>query len=87
MSNGDKMHEAFDAFFNALIAKLIRHGSVDQARFVESQRESWWLVWAASREALCITNPFPALMGDPDALWAREVTEKSLKAQGLKVVG
>lgn len=45
-----------------------------------------WEAWQASRKTLRITNPFPAQMGDPDALWAREVTEKSLKAQGLKVV-
>jgi len=46
-----------------------------------------WEAWQASRKTLRITNPFPAQMGDPDALWAREVAEKSLRAQGLKVVG
>ncbi|MDH0640170.1 hypothetical protein N5D52_24895 [Pseudomonas sp. GD03860] len=46
-----------------------------------------WEAWQASRETLRITNPFPAQMGDPDALWARDVAEKSLRAQGLKVVG
>lgn len=45
-----------------------------------------WESWRASRETLRITNPFPAQMGDPDALWAREAAEKSLRAQGLKVV-
>ncbi|QZI72872.1 hypothetical protein K5F93_11900 [Pseudomonas protegens] len=49
--------------------------------------ESFRLGWKASRKTLRITNPFPAQMGDPDALWAREVAEKSLRAQGLKVVG
>jgi hypothetical protein len=46
-----------------------------------------WEAWQASRETLRINNPFPAQMGDPDALWAREVAEKSLRDQGLKVVG
>ncbi|MDU8358005.1 hypothetical protein [Pseudomonas syringae group sp. J309-1] len=46
-----------------------------------------WEAWQASRETLRVTNPFPAQMGDPDALWAREVAEKSLRSQGLKVVG
>ncbi|AZL68803.1 hypothetical protein [Pseudomonas oryziphila] len=45
-----------------------------------------WEAWQASRERLCVTNPFPAQMGDPDGDWAREVAEKSLRAQGLKVV-
>lgn len=46
-----------------------------------------WEAWQASRERLCVTNPFPVQMGDPDAAWAREVAEKSLRAQWLKVVG
>lgn len=46
-----------------------------------------WEAWQASRETLRVTNPFPVALGDPDALWAREVAEKSLRAQGLKVVG
>lgn len=46
-----------------------------------------WEAWQASRECLRVTNPFPVQMGDPDADWAREVAEKSLRAQGLKVVG
>lgn len=46
-----------------------------------------WESWRASRETLRVSNPFPAEMGDPDALWAREVAEKSLREQGLKVVG
>lgn len=46
-----------------------------------------WEAWQASRKALRVANPFPAQMGDPDAAWAREVAEKSLRAQGLKVVG
>ncbi|MBA1195561.1 hypothetical protein G7011_00340 [Pseudomonas plecoglossicida] len=43
--------------------------------------------WCASREALRVTNPFPVSMGEPEADWAREVAEKSLRAQGLKVIG
>ena len=43
--------------------------------------------WLACREALRVTNPFPVQMGDPDAAWAHEVAEKSLRAQGFKVVG
>lgn len=43
--------------------------------------------WLACREALRVTNPFPVQMGDPDAVWAHEVAEKSLRAQGFKVVG
>lgn len=46
-----------------------------------------WEAWQASRDALRITNPFRAEMGDPDGLWARDVAEKSLRSQGLKVVG
>lgn len=46
-----------------------------------------WEAWQASRETLRITNPFPGDLGDPDALWAREVAEKSLRGQGFKVVG
>ncbi|RCL28594.1 hypothetical protein C6A77_05735 [Pseudomonas sp. AFG_SD02_1510_Pfu_092] len=43
--------------------------------------------WLACREAMRVTNPFPVQMGDPDAAWARQVAEKSLRAQGFKVVG
>ncbi|QOE09536.1 hypothetical protein IE322_05590 [Pseudomonas asiatica] len=43
--------------------------------------------WLACREALRVNNPFPVQMGDPDAAWAHEVAEKSLRAQGFKVVG
>ena len=43
--------------------------------------------WLACREALRVTNPFTVQMGDPDAAWAHEVAEKSLRAQGFKVVG
>ncbi len=42
--------------------------------------------WLACREALRVTNPFPVQMGDPDAAWAHKVAEKSLRAQGFKVV-
>lgn len=45
-----------------------------------------WEGWKVSREALRVSNPFPVLMGDPDAAWAREVAENSLRAQGLKVI-
>ena len=46
-----------------------------------------WESWLASRETLRVTNPFPVAPGDPDALWAREVAEKALRHQGLKVTG
>lgn len=46
-----------------------------------------WESWQASRDALRISNPFPADLGDPDALWAREVVVKALLHQGLKVIG
>jgi hypothetical protein len=45
--------------------------------------ESWW----TCRATLRVINPFPPEMGDPDSLWAREVAEKSLRDQGLKVIG
>lgn len=48
----------------------------------QARREGWW----ASRKALRVTNPFLVQMGDPDAAWARDVAEKSLRAQGLKVI-
>lgn len=86
MTKVSQSREQFEAFFSGLIAQLIQAGHVDQACFAEKQRDSWWLVWGSSREALRVTNPFPVLMGDPDAAWAREVAEKSLRAQGLKVV-
>ena len=41
--------------------------------------------WQASRASLVVSNPFKDCMGDPDAMWAHAVAEKSLKAQGLKV--
>ncbi|MDF3928480.1 hypothetical protein [Pseudomonas putida] len=55
--------------------------------FVHRETAVAWWAWQASRERLRVTNPFPVQMGDPDAAWAREVAEKSLRAQGLKVVG
>lgn len=87
MTKVDQRLQQFEAFMTELNAQLVRCGKVDQARFAESQREWWWLFWVASRDIMEITNPFPAQMGDPDADWAREVAEKSLRAQGLKVVG
>ena len=87
MTKLSPMRQHFEDFFGALLAQLIKEGHVDQACFAEKQREFWWLVWGASREVMVITNPFPVQMGDPDADWAREVAEKSLRAQGLKVIG
>lgn len=55
--------------------------------FVHRETAVAWWAWQASRERLRVTNPFPVQMGDPDAAWAREVADKSLRAQGLKVVG
>lgn len=87
MAKVSQSREQFETFFSGLIAQLIQAGCINQACFAEKQRDFWWLIWGSSREALVITNPFPVLMGDPDAAWAREVAEKSLRAQGLKVVG
>lgn len=83
----DRLRQQFETFIDDLTVRLVRSGNVDQAKFVESQREWWWLVWDASRQMQVVTNPFPVQMGDPDAAWAHEVADKSLRAQGLKVVG
>jgi len=53
-----------------------------EAAVFQARREGCWV----SREALRVTNPFPASMGDPDGECVRELAEKSLRAQGLKVV-
>lgn len=43
--------------------------------------------WEASRNSMWVKNPFELIIGDPDGQWAHEVAEKSLRAQGFKVVG
>ncbi len=49
--------------------------------------ESFQKGWEASRKSMCVKNPFELIVGDPDGQWAHEVAEKSLRAQGFKVVG
>ncbi|MGV2836061.1 hypothetical protein [Pseudomonas shirazensis] len=46
-----------------------------------------WEAWLECAKAVRVTNPFPVQMGDPDAAWARGVAEKSLRDQGLMVIG
>lgn len=88
-----KLREQFEAAYEA--RSFERNGRFDRAvltrggddEYVIPQVQSAWWGYQASLEALRVTNPFPVQMGDPDAAWAREVAEKSLRAQGLKVVG
>lgn len=88
-----KLREQFEAAYEA--RSFERNGRFDRAvltrggddEYVIPQVQSGWWGYQASLEALHVTNPFPVQMGDPDAAWAREVAGKSLRAQGLKVVG
>ncbi len=57
----------------------------EQGMYDEYWIEMLWWAWKASREALVVENPFDVCIGDPDAMWAHGVAEKSLKAQGLRV--
>lgn len=57
--------------------------SAEVAAAYHARWEGWW----RCRATLRVVNPFPSTMGDPDAAWAREVADQSLRDQGLKVVG
>lgn len=90
MKNGDSARAQFEAAF---VEEQVRQcgegfrGSAIHMIYLDTPNvQSAWWAWQASIKALRVTNPFPVLMGDPDAAWAREVAEKSLTAQGLKVV-
>ncbi|WP_372822475.1 hypothetical protein ACCE15_09080 [Pseudomonas parafulva] len=91
--NIQKLRGLFEAAYEA--RSFARNGRFDRAvltrggddEYIIPQVQSAWWGWQASREILRVTNPFPVQMGDPDAAWAREVAEKSLRSQGLKVVG
>lgn len=84
-----------DQFIKAYRSLLLAEGmNIRECRFewceggfVHRETAVAWWAWQASRESLRVTNPFPVQMGDPDAAWAREVADKSLRGQGLKVVG
>ncbi|QPH42373.1 hypothetical protein IYR97_13640 [Pseudomonas fulva] len=54
---------------------------------VQADWESFQKGWEASRNSMCVKNPFELIIGDPDGQWAHEVAEKSLRAQGFTVVG
>ncbi len=91
MTSTDKGRAEFEAAFVEEQVRLHGEGFRGSAVHmiyqdtVNVQAARW--AWQASRQALRVTNPFPVLMGCPDSAWAREVAEKSLRAQGLKVVG
>jgi hypothetical protein len=93
MKNSAKNRAEFEAAYEA--RSLERNGRFDRSVFtrraddeyVIPQVQSAWWGWEASRESLRVRNPFELIMGDPDGQWAREVAEKSLQGQGLKVVG
>lgn len=83
-----------DQFIKAYRSLLLAEGmNIRECRFewreggfVHRETAVAWWAWQASRESLRIRNPFELIMGDPDGQWAHEVAEKSLLAQGLKVV-
>lgn len=91
MKNTDKSRAEFEAAFVEEQVRLCGEGfrgSAIHMIYLDTanvQAARW--AWQASRQALRVNNPFPVLMGDPDAAWARQVAEKSLTDQGLKVVG
>lgn len=89
MKNGDKVRSDLPSVLKQSITA--HPGYPDFAAWCESQLihpyPIYFLIWQASRESLRIRNPFELIMGDPDGQWAHEVAEKSLHAQGLKVVG
>ncbi len=58
MSNIENESRAqFEEFFKANVAQLVRCGAIEQAKFIETQREMWMMVWEASRETLVISLP------------------------------
>lgn len=93
MTNSDKMRVQFEAAYEA--NSFERNGRFDRAvltrggddEYVIPQVKTAWWGWQTSLEALRVSNPFPVQMGDPDADWARGVADRSLRSQGLKVVG
>lgn len=90
MKKADKSRADFEAAFVEEQVRLYGEGFRGSAIHMiyldaANVQAAWW-AWKASLKALRVTNPFPVLMGDPDAAWARAVAEKSLRGQGLKVV-
>lgn len=89
MKNSDKARSDLPTVLKQSITA--HPGYPDFAAWCESQLihpyPIYFLIWQASRESLHISNPFELIMGDPDGQWAHEVADKSLRAQGLKVVG
>ncbi|HDS0956504.1 hypothetical protein PshuTeo2_35810 [Pseudomonas hunanensis] len=89
MKDGDKARSDLPSVLKQSITA--HPGYPDFAAWCESQLihpyPIYFLIWQASRESLRIRNPFELIMGDPDGPWAHEVAEKSLRAQGLKVIG
>ncbi|WP_330509288.1 hypothetical protein V1687_11625 [Pseudomonas putida] len=90
MMDMEKVRQQFDEARSRLAGQMIQgedwvsaYRSADEMLSFESFR----LGWEASRKSMCVKNPFDLIIGDPDGQWAHEVAEKSLRAQGLKVVG
>ncbi|WP_460418771.1 hypothetical protein [Pseudomonas sp. microsymbiont 2] len=93
MKNSDQVRAQFEAWFIREFYEGDRSTGLEWlstepcGSYRHSQPAEAWRIWQASRESLVITNPFELIIGDPDGQWAHEVAEKSLRAQGLKVVG
>ncbi|MCY1451262.1 hypothetical protein D9M71_681180 [compost metagenome] len=89
MSDSDKIRSDLPSVLKQSITA--HPGYPDFEAWCESQLihpyPIYFLIWQASRESHRIRNPFELIMGDPDGQWAHDVAEKSLRAQGLKVVG
>ncbi|MCE0989335.1 hypothetical protein [Pseudomonas alloputida] len=87
----DAVREQFEEFFKANVAQLIRCGAVDRARFIETQREMWLLVWEASRESVVVELPDVAHEIDESVEiaygfnCALKTIRAGIEAQGLKV--
>lgn len=79
----DISREQFEEFFKANVAQLIRCGAVDQARFIETQREMWLLVWEASREAVVVELPSLSEGNRPYNQGVYD-TKCRIEAQGVK---
>ncbi len=81
----DPGREQFDEFFKANIAHLIRCGAVDQARFIETQREMWLLVWKASRESVVVDWPDQHTYTAPDCAGAAILDCRTAFGKAMRV--
>ena len=87
MSNGDKIRAEFERTNARDHRREPPKGNNYIDPMAQADWESFQKGWEASRTSLCIKNPLELIIGDPDGQWAHEVAEKSLRAQGFKVIG